>query len=521
MVSKKRLNEIAKQKGIKGYSRMKKDELLELLENLPEEPYKIQASRYWKEEEKKKKKTDTFIKKIKKPMDILKQKVDVLRKATEKVVPEKVSETVVKSVETGIDYLKNIWEKRKLLKDKARETVRKRLLDLNKKFSKWFEKPEFEIREINFLAGKKYIIKGKEGYFPVDFLRKNEKNIEDIFLKNTETKARLILSCEMISSDIKTGEELKNDAKFYSNFQEIYEGNDISQIISEMIGRVLENMDNFTRGKSNWRFQKIIDLEIQIEEMIHDDGIGKFIPTPEPIANKNATINMKNEKDEECLKWCVIRALFPTKHHPERITNQLREQAKTLNWKGVTFPVEMRDVGIFEKIIMFQLIFSDGIMINMKFIEKQKSSKKKHINLLLFMVDGKKHFCLISSMTRLLRKGNQRNQRFYCDNCLNSRRTKESLEKHKEYCESFEACKTVYPKENFMYFKNYKNQTSIPFRIYADSEAILKPINDQGHGEFQEHQPSGCCFYTVAESGEKFSPILTRGENCVDEFLDK
>ena len=58
MVTKKTLNEIAKQKGIKGYSKMRKAELEELLENLPEEeeePYKIQASKHWKEEEKEKK----------------------------------------------------------------------------------------------------------------------------------------------------------------------------------------------------------------------------------------------------------------------------------------------------------------------------------------------------------------------------------------------------------------------------------------------------------------------------------
>ena len=131
-------------------------------------------------------------------------------------------------------------------------------------------------------------------------------------------------------------------------------------------------------------------------------------------------------------------------------------------------------------------------------------------------------FCLISSMSRLLRKGKQRNQRYYCDNCLNSRQSEEALVKHKEYGESFEACKTLPPKDDFMQFRNHKNQTSIPFRIYADSEAILKPVNEVlPHGEFQEHQPCGFCFYTVAESGEKFSPILTRGENCVDEFLDK
>ena len=105
----KELKQEAKQKGIKNYSRMRKAELEELLENLPEEPYKIQASRNWEEEEKI---GNKLMKNFKKPMNILKQKVDVLRKATKEVIPKKVSETIEKSVKTGFDYLKSIWEKK-------------------------------------------------------------------------------------------------------------------------------------------------------------------------------------------------------------------------------------------------------------------------------------------------------------------------------------------------------------------------------------------------------------------------
>ena len=142
------------------------------------------------------------------------------------------------------------------------------------------------------------------------------------------------------------------------------------------------------------------------------------------------------------------------------------------------------------------------------------------MNLLLIKNNGKRHFCLIKNLSRLLRKENQKNQRFYCDNCLNSRQKEEALEKHKTFYESLEACKTVPPKEDFMQFKNHKNQTSIPFRIYGDTEAILKPVSGD-NGEFQEHIPCGFCFHTVCESVEEFSPVLIRGQNCVDEFLDK
>ena len=63
--------------------------------------------------------------------------------------------------------------------------MRKRFLDFNKKIANLWkkpefagEKPEFETKEINFLAGKKYITKGVDGFFPHQFLRENEKTIE-------------------------------------------------------------------------------------------------------------------------------------------------------------------------------------------------------------------------------------------------------------------------------------------------------------------------------------------------------
>ena len=180
-----------------------------------------------------------------------------MKNTAKKVIPEKVSKTIEKSVQTGIDFLSTIWEKRKLLTDEAKKKVRKNLLDFNKKIANLWKKPEFEIKEIKFLAGKKITIKGKEGFFPNEFFQKNEKTIETKFRKNPGTKARLVLFCEMISIDLKSGEETRKEAAFYSKFHEIFAGNDFSEIINEMKGRILETMDNYTAGKSNWRFEKI------------------------------------------------------------------------------------------------------------------------------------------------------------------------------------------------------------------------------------------------------------------------
>ena len=186
------------------------------------------------------------------------------------------------------------------------------------------------------------------------------------------------------------------------------------------------------------------------------------------------------------------------------------------------FPVEMKDIEIFEKNnnISIHIFGWNGRIFTHR---KPKNKKENHIYLLMLTENNKNNFCLVKSFSRLLRNGTQRKtKRFYCDNCLNWRSTQELLQKHQEFCLKQKPCETFPPqKSSIMKFRNFKNQTSMPFRIYADSEAILKPCEDQGHGEFQKHISCGFCFFAVAESGQKIKPILTKGENCVDEFLDK
>jgi len=57
-----------------------------------------------------------------------------------------------------------------------------------------------------------------------------------------------------------------------------------------------------------------------------------------------------NALDNQCFKWCVIRALKPTEIYPERTTKQLKEKAeKSLNYDGIEFPMKLKDINKFEK----------------------------------------------------------------------------------------------------------------------------------------------------------------------------
>ena len=59
-------------------------------------------------------------------------------------------------------------------------------------------------------------------------------------------------------------------------------------------------------------------------------------------------INIKNE-DNQCFKWCIARALNPVDQNSNQLTKELVKQSKSLNWNGLKFPVDLKQIKIFEK----------------------------------------------------------------------------------------------------------------------------------------------------------------------------
>ena len=58
----------------------------------------------------------------------------------------------------------------------------------------------------------------------------------------------------MSSVNLGTGEEVTDVGFFNSETEEIFEGTTLEELVKEMNLLMLENMANFQRGKSNWRF---------------------------------------------------------------------------------------------------------------------------------------------------------------------------------------------------------------------------------------------------------------------------
>ena len=109
--------------------------------------------------------------------------------------------------------------------------------------------------------------------------------------------------------------------------------------------RLKHLLDIWTGLGSGWIIDKteVINIEITNYETLAGSS---YISLPPELNNSmKGLINIEN-KDNECFKWCHIRFLNYTNSHPERIKNEDKKNADTLDYKGINFPMKARDYEI-------------------------------------------------------------------------------------------------------------------------------------------------------------------------------
>ena len=74
-----------------------------------------------------------------------------------------------------------------------------------------------------------------------------------------------------------------------------------------------------------------------------------YLDLPKELKHhKKGLINIKNEKDNECFRWCHLAYEFPANNKPQRIT-KYKKYIGDLNYEGITFPVTIKQIPKIEK----------------------------------------------------------------------------------------------------------------------------------------------------------------------------
>ena len=166
----------------------------------------------------------------------------------------------------------------------------------------------------------------------------------------------------------------------------------------------------FWSSKQNFKDKEIIGDFIQFESRPSHGKVwatwgSSYIPLPKFLAAKKAIINRNNENDE-CFKWAIIRALNSVKIHPERIDKKLRETSKTLNWEKLKFPVKFSDINKFEEhnsSISVNVFGYEKLVYPLR-ISEHNYKRESTVNHLLISDDTNQHFCWIKDISQLLSK---------------------------------------------------------------------------------------------------------------------
>lgn len=335
--------------------------------------------------------------------------------------------------------------------------------------------------------------------------------------------------------------------------------------------KIFEQFGEMTEQGSGWSLHEIIALVINNNKHQVFNG-ASHVSLPEFIERKKAVINVQNN-DNQCFKWAVLAALHPEVKRPQRVSSY-KSFENELNFKNISFPVTLDQLGIFEK-------NNETISVNIYAVEdeynhdtKKKENtivpiritenvRKNHIHLLWIAdinsmennenegeapsgnislcemvndVDVISHYCYIKNLARLV--GSQCNSHghkiWLCDRCLHYFYSEIKLAEHTIECGEKNKCKITLPDHNsnqrWISFKHFNRQLPVPYIIYADIESLLSTISSDTttdekcvpKGAYQKHIPISIGYYLHYKYDIMKSKYKTyTGSDCVDWFVNE
>ena len=453
--------------------------------------------------------------------------IELIRKAKKKVQSAK------EDLENFKEYIKNL-KSYNISADRLKKLT-KQLEKKEKKAKEEKDKIFTPIREASAFRNytNQYVMYNTKAYYgPLEFLTYAKPAILNIFNSNRNIKTILYLHCLMVRQEPGGLPTIKKFAFHSKDLKLVLEGTDVSELYNEMAEEIEEEIQKVQEAEgSGWQFLNVIKLVLHTTRW-DPINAGSYIDLPEALKNKHAIINMKNQ-DEECFKWCVLRALYPKNEHAERIDKDLKSKQDTLNMKGIRYPVNFRDIDRFEsqnpEISITILGYNKDERVYPLKISRYTGCE--HDITLLLIKDGEKsHYCLVKNLSALLQSqiNNHKGIRNICLNCFNGFNTPDSLNKHKEYCYNNECVKILMPQQGtFLRFKNFPHSEKAPFAIYADFESLIKPMdncdpdpNKSYTKKYQKHEPISFSYYINSSIDGVYKPILRKYTKTKPEDTD-
>ena len=261
------------------------------------------------------------------------------------------------------------------------------------------------------------------------FNRRGKRPIELIERElNTRTSARIqTIAWIMFIRDDEEGQE-RVELAFNSLRTSVYRGSETDQIVDGMIANMKFQIENPALLNSRFVFNEFLYLDVNFHQLNLTRG-SSYLSLRDWLARKKAIVNPHND-DEECFKWSVIAAEKVGMKDPQRVSN-LRKFKDNYSWSGLEFLVSIKDIGKFEtrNNISVYVLAVEGRDI---YIHRKGRRMGREINLLMVSEDGINHYTAIKSLSRLLKSSNTKHKckQHFCMNCLQGFTQESSRDQH-------------------------------------------------------------------------------------------
>lgn len=359
--------------------------------------------------------------------------------------------------------------------------------------------------------------------FMNDAQRVFKSQLQTYLTEHTSAKVNSELVAEFVMQ--KHGEEVTDVKYFSSESVSIFLSTNLDEwFIANIREPLIQHLEEFQEKDSGWSLKSILSLAVNMKKLSPIKG-SAYIPLPKAIERKRAVVNVQNS-DDRCFLYAILSALHPAERHAYRV-NKYLPYVGELNFDGIQFPVELKDIRVFEK--------QNNISVNVYMLRKlgQKyevspchitdQKKEKHVNLLIIQDsyvdengdgehedDGQTpryHYAWIKSMSRLLSSqvSCHGHKSHHCERCLHVFYSEEKLKAHEVRCINLNKCRINLPdqKSNILKFENHYKSEKVPLVIYADFESLLK--NTESEKAFQLHEAYSVGYFTKCSFDDSLS----------------